>query len=575
MSLLRRILVVAASLSMFACGGGGGDAGTSPFNPTPTPGAGVSNLVLTLSSAAVNNSGSETVTATVTAINASSQTMAGASVQLSVDSDAVITVNGAETDANGKLTGTVLIGENRNNRAITVTARANNGELIRTRTFQVVGAKLTGTPVPAVLTPQGAGKVQWRLVDANANAMPGVGITITGPGGVQSQAVTGTNGDYEYSYTAPTTTGELSLKAAAGGAELSVAVQVQSGGSSTIPPVDPTTSAVRSASLSANPSVVPVNTATSTTNQSQLRALFLTDGNAPVKNVRVRFDLAGDTNSIGGSIAAGTNLVYSDVNGVATTSYIAGTRASPIDGLTLRACWDYADFAAGTCPNQALARLTVTADPVSISIGTNGLLAIGTNGLTYVKSYVVQVVDSSGVAKSGVQITPSIDLLRYFKGEWFVVGPRWEQTVRASCDNEDLNRNNTNEVYSNGAVEDANNSLNLTPGRPALEPRKADVAVSFDGDSKTNQSGAVVLKLEYPQNLASWVEFNLQVSASGVSATEGRANFQGILPVLASAVTNVNAEPAFSESPYGVQTSPVLFTVNPAGQSGQLCTNPN
>jgi len=260
---------------------------------------------------------------------------------------------------------------------------------------------------------------------------------------------------------------------------------------------------------------------------------------------------------------------------VATTSYIAGSRASPTDGLTVRACWDYADFAADTCPNSVSTTLTVVADPVSVTIGTDALIGSGTSGLTYVKRYVVQAVDASGVAKPDVQITPSIDLLQYQKGFWSVNVDHWEQTVLARCDNEDLNRNNIAEIYSNGAVEDANGSYNLTPGRPALEPRKADVAVSFEGGSKTDSSGSVVVRIEYPQNLGSWVKFNLQVSASGVSGSEGRANWEGVLPVPASAVSDPKVAPPFVVSPYGVLGSPVVLVTNPQGESGLLCTNPN
>jgi hypothetical protein len=578
MTSFKRLIPTLAVLALAACGGGNGD--TSPFGGDAGSGGGstptvtVANLSLALSAPSIGNSGSETLTATATATNANNQTVSGAEVVLSVDSSAQIAVDGSTTDNNGRLSGSVGIGNDRSNRTVTVTATANNGALIATKTFQVVGAKLSGTLLPAVLTPGQAGVVKYRLVDASTNPMADVQIVVTGPGGVETVGTTGSNGDYDYAYTAPTTTGDLTLTAAAGGDQLELTALVQSGGSSTIPPVDSIANTIRSASVSASPSVVAVNT-TATNNQAQLRALFLTNANTPVKNIRVRFDLAGDANSIGGSFSTGDSLLYSDANGVATASYIPGTRASPTDGVTVRACWDYVDFAAGACPNSATATLTVVADPVSVSIGTNNLLQIGSSGLTYVKRYVVQVVDSSGVAKPDVLVTPSIDLRQYFKGFWTVQGDSWTQTVNASCDNEDLNRNNTNEIYSNGVVEDANGSFNLTPGRPALEPRKADVAISFDGPSRTDTSGEVVIKVEYPQDLASWVSFNILVTASGVSATEGRANYAGILPVLAAAVSDKTVPPAFVLSPYGVQSSPVIPVTNPQGQSGLLCTNPN
>jgi hypothetical protein len=381
---------------------------------------------------------------------------------------------------------------------------------------------------------------------------------------VQSTGVTGQNGQFNYDYTSPTTTGNLVITAQGGGDTLESTVLVQSSGGGSIPDVTGIT--VRSASVSANPSVVPVNTDT-TDNQSQIRVLFLADNNAPVENMRVRFDLDGDVNSIGGTFTTLDNIVYSNVNGVATSAYRPAARSGPTDGLTVRACWDYKDFPATQCPNAVRVTLTVVDDPVSVTIGTNALIETGASGLTYVKRYVVQVVDSSGVAKPDVQISPSVDLLRFYKGFWFPTLDNWLKQTEAVCDNEDLNRNNTNEVYANG-------SFNLTPGRPALEPRKADVAVSFEGSSRTNSSGIVVLRLEYPQNLGSWVEFNLTVAASGVSATEGRANFEGILPVPADAVDDPDSAPAFQVSPYGVLPSALVAKAF-NGTTYQLCTNPN
>ena len=138
----------------------------------------------------------------------------------------------------------------------------------------------------------------------------------------------------------------------------------------------------------------------------------------------------------------------------------------------------------------------------------------------------------------------------------------------AQCDNEDLNRNGVLQVYSNGAVEDANSN-------GTLDPRKADVNISFVGSSTTDASGQVVLKITYPQSVGSWDIFKIQVAAGGVAGTEGRATYSGVLPVLATDVNNKDVEPAFRLSPYGIEASPMVATTNPLGQSGTLCTNPN
>lgn len=528
----------------------GSGGGTTPV---------ASNLTLVLSAASLPNNGTDTITATATATGTGGVTLASIPVSFSVNNNALATVSGTSTNDKGVVTAQIGIGADRANRTISVTA--TSGSLSRTATFQVIGATLSATPLPAVIAPGAAGKVDFRLVDSNSNPMSSQAIVINGVNGVEVSGSTDVNGSYSYAYTAPSSGGSVDIRATAGGATTTQTVLVQSG-TGTIPPASVATP---SASVAASPSVVPVNSAT-TSNRAELRALFVGPGNAPVQNVRVRFDLAGDANNVGGTLTSGTNVVYSDANGVATAAYVPGSRFSPTDGLTVRACWSANDFPAGTCPNAATTTLTVVSDALSVSIFTDALIEVADQ--SYVKTYTVQVVDSSGSAKAGVEISKSVDILRYFKGQWVVFGDKWVKQQVASCDNEDLNRNGVLEVYSNGAVEDAN-------GTGVVEPRKADVAVSFVGASSTDANGQVKLKITYGQNVASWLEFNILVAASGVAGTEGRTSYQGVLPVLAAAISDPDVEPAFRIGPYGTQASGVVVTTNPAGQSGVLCTNPN
>jgi hypothetical protein len=559
--MMARNLVAGLLLTaLAACSGGGGDAGTSPFNN----GGGVagaptaSDLSLTLSSPTVNNGGSETVLVTATAVDANRNTVGNIPVTLSVDNGATIQVTGTTTTTTGQIVGTVGIGSDRSNRTITV--RAVSGSIAREAAIRVIGTRITATALPAVLAPGQAGTVQYNVVDSAGSPLTATQVSITGPGGTTSTGTTGVNGDFVYTYTAPANTGNLNVRASVAGVESITTVLIQSG-TSTLPPVP--ADSVRSATVRANPSVLAVNTGTSTINRAEVRALFVGSSNAPVANVRVRFDLDGDANSIGGSFASGNNLIYSDVNGIALTSYIPGTRFSPTDGVTLRACWDYNDFPAGTCPNAARTTLTVISDALSVTIGSDELIV--TEDLVYVKRFVVQVNDSSGLAKSDVQISPLLDLPVYFKGQYTRASGTWARTSAQACDNEDLNRNGVLEVYSNGGVEDAN-------GNAALDPRKADVAVAFEGGSRTNTSGQLILRITYPKNVASWVDYDLTVAASGVAGTEGRATFSGTLPVPVSAITAEGA-PAFRVSPYGVNTSSVVSVVRtPDGRAqGSLC----
>lgn len=535
------------------CSSGGGGGGGGSVTPVAT------GLTLVLSAASLPNNGTDKITATATATGAGGVTLASIPVTFSVNNDALATPSAEKTDAKGVVLAEIGIGANRSNRSITVTA--TSGSLTRSATFQVTGATLSATPLPAVIAPGAPGKVDFRLVDSNSNAMSNEAIVVNGVGGVEVRGTTDINGAYSYAYTAPSSGGSVDLRGTAGGATTTATVLVQSG-TGTIPPAS---IAVQSASLAASPSVVPVNSAT-TSNRAELRALFVGAGNAPVQNVRVRFDLDGDANNVGGTLTSGSNVVYTDANGVATTAYVPGRRFSPTDGLTVRACWSANDFPAGTCPNATTTTLTVVSDALSVSIFTDALIEV--SGQSYIKTYTVQVVDSAGNAKGGVEISKSVDVLRYFKGDWRVVGDKWVKYQQASCDNEDLNRNGSLEVYANGAVEDANST-------GVLEPRKADVAISFVGASSTDSSGQVKLRITYGQNLASWLQFNILVAASGVAGTEGRTSYQGVLPVLAAAISDPAVEPAFRMSPYGLQASPAVVTTNPSGQTGVLCTNPN
>lgn len=579
-----------------------------------------SDLTVT-AAATILNSVVSTVTVTATAVDANRNALPNIPVTFSVDNGATIVPSGTVTGAAGSLTGVLRIGQDQSNRTIHVVV--TSGTVTRTVNVIVTGAKLTSSGVASTV---GFGsldnRITYLLVD-NANAkMTGYPITVKASGLADVSGVTDADGAFTYTYTAPTAPKPvvpvtLVVEAAAGGAISRDNISVT--GTVVIPPA---AVAVTSPSVSVSPNVIAVNPlGAGTVNKVEVRALFLGANNAPVKNVRVWFDLDGDKQSIGGTFdsTVARALLYSDVNGVARTTYAPGSRFSPKDGVTVRACWSAGDFVlpaeGGACTNAVRATLTVVSESLSVSIGTNGTIGIGSSGLTYTKRYAVQVVDSSGQAKVGVQVSPSIDLLAYYKGFYSLIGDIWfrqglgntypttypgtglpvpPSALLASdgtpmfnpsgnvsiCDNEDLNRNGVGETFFDSiqtalVPEDQNGSGSLSPQRPMLDPRKADVTIAIEGSTTTDANGLVVLKIEYPQNVGSWVRFNILVSASGVAGTEGRANFEGVLPVLASALTSKDIPPPFARSPYGTESSATFKRQNPEGQVGWLCTNPN
>lgn len=581
--LLRAVIGGALTATLVACGGGGGSAGTPGVGPGsgasgPSSGASAvaSDLTLTLSAPSIDNSGSKTVTATVTAVDANRNVLSGIPVQLSVsDTTAFVATSATQTNASGQVTGTVSIGQDRTNR--TVTVKATSGVLEKTAAFEITGTKFTqASAVPSVVAAGAAGVVQYTLADVNGNPMVKVPISVSGTGLTSQSGETNQNGGYTFNYTAPNTPGTtLTINAAAGGAESSVVVTIP-GGSTTVPAAK--TPVSKALNLSAN--VVTVNSG-STSNQVSINAFFRDAGNAPISNIRVLFGVTGDNGT--GAVASGNNAVLSDTTGTSSTTYKPGAVASPTNGVMIQACWKVSDFVAGetvgNCPaaNLLTTTLTIVANPVSISIGTDNTIADGPSTLTYIKKFAVLVVDSAGNPKSDVQVTPSIDLGGYQKGIWVlsVCGntPCWVQAPTVTCPSEDLNRNGTIDMpdaYGN-PTEDVN--LN-----GQLDPRKSDVSITLSGATKTDANGVAVLQLEYPKSIGSWVKFKITVTAAGVlsppayyplgapvplpsqplSALASVDNYlitYKSLPVAAKEVNDATTPPSFVNSPYGKSSS--------------------
>lgn len=572
---------------------------TQTFTVSPSSNAGTAvanDLSLTLSTNSLTNGGTDVVVATATAVDANRNALSGIPVTISVDSSAVASVSGRTTNAQGVVTASVGIGSDRSSRVITVSA--TSGALTRSASFRVVGAKLTATYAPLVDAGSTGNEVQYTLLDTNGNAMPGQSISVTGPGLPSVVATTDGNGKYKYVYAAPTTSGTLVLTASAAGESMSESIQVQQVGAGAVAPAS---EAPLSASVTPSPSVVSVNTVGSSGNQVELRALFLGANNQPIPRIRVRFDLDGNANTNDGVASwLGGNYAYSDSAGVARGTFTPGQRSSPTNGVTVRACYSTTDFDVNTCPNAVRATLTVTSEALAVSIRTNELVGTGTANLTYIKQFVVMVVDAAGQAKADVQITPSVDLPGYYKGFYQYNGDRWVQyltlftpaalprapgtsvssehytwnaaarawsqnagqTLQPSCPNEDVNRNGVREA---GAVTGAAPALSAREEdlnwNGDLDPRKSDVAIKMVGSSRTDASGLAIVQIEYGKNLASWVDFVITVTAGGISGTEARAKFTGLLyglgnlPYPAEDVSEEDVTPAFVVSPYGIGTS--------------------
>ncbi|MEP6503984.1 MAG: Ig-like domain-containing protein [Betaproteobacteria bacterium] len=532
-TLKATIAALAFGIVLAGCSAGGA---TKTTDNTDTPTA--ASLNVSVDKNSITSTGSDTATITVTALDSSNNVVSSIPVSITPDSG-VLTPSGASTDTNGVLTAALTIGGDHSNRTIVVVI--SSGSIKKTLSIAVTGATLNasvGTGAAGA-----AATIQYTLVDASSAAIPDASITVKMAGQTDVVGKTDVNGKYPFPFTVPSTSSTVSATAAG----VTLVSTVTPTNSTT---VVPDAAAVTSPSLSANP------TSVSTGHQVELRALFIGANNAPIQNVRARFQMV-DSNSIGGSLSSDSsdgvthNVIYSDVNGVARSTYTAGTRGGVI---TAKVCWDRTDFASTACPNEVTASsVTVVASGVNLAVLANGILGVDDAKNIYSLSFVVQVVDASSQPISGSTVTGAVDIPRFYRGAYGIAAGKWSPSIysdntlstllagQQSCDNEDINRNN---VMEGG--EDLNGSL-------ALEPFKASITITPTnaGSNVTDAFGKAYFTLQYGQNYASWEDVALTFTTT-VEGTEGHAPYETGLPVPSAVLTTITADPPFKVSPYNV-----------------------
>ena len=552
------IAAIAMGLVLAGCSAGGKNDTTTPTNPTdPT----ASSLSVSVDKTSINSTGSDTATITVTALGSNNNVVGSVPVSISPDSG-VLTPSATMTDASGVVTGTLGVGSDHTNRTITVVV--TSGSIKKTVAIAVNGATLSATVGTGASG--SASTIQYTLLDASSGPIADTSVTVSMPGQADVVGKTDVNGKYAFPFTMPSTS--TTVTATAAGASATSTVTPTNGTT-----VIPDAATVTSPSLAANPSSV------STGHAVEVRALFIGANNAPIPNVRARFQMV-DSNSIGGSLSSDSadglthNVVYSDANGIARTTYTAGTRGGTI---TPKVCWSTTDFANDACPNMVTASsLTVVASGVSLAVLANGVLAVDDTKNIYSFNLVVQVVDASNQPISGSTVTGSVDIPRFYRGVYGISGGKWASAIysdntlttplpgRQSCDNEDLNRNNVME-----SAEDVNSS-------GVLEPFKASVVIAptSTGSNVTDAFGKAYFTVQYGENYASWEDVALTFTTT-VEGTEGHGTYLSGLPVPATVLTTIDSDPPFKVSPYNIDLdnlAPWQVGTTPVANPGVIYT---
>jgi hypothetical protein len=563
------VLVLALALVLSACGGGGGSPGatgsgsitaTGVISPTVT----VNDFTFELSKSTIKNSGADSVVLTVTALNTARTTVVGAVVSVAVDSGGVFSPGSTlVTDSSGRFIGNLSSGGDKTDRAINATIAVNGVK--KMLTFAVTGSQISITPVPAVPKPGETVTFNIKVSDSASSGIANIPVQLSDTVNFTKSLVTDVAGNASFSAVAPQA-GNYSIVANASGVSMTSQLRVvASGVNNSIPLASPTFSG---ANLLSNPASIPPNIAGSTLNRSVLTAKFIRQDNSTVENMRVRFEIVPPVLGAGESISTGDALTYSDSSGVATSEYISGQRTSPTNGVAVRICFDYADFAKTECPNSRLSTLTVSSKPLDISIGNFNKSETIFGGIGYVEKFLIQVADSSGLAVSDAVVSMSVDITHFGKGNYggsyyqtaniaptaanldypttqypdvvapvyqvFTIVPNSSPTVFVSsfetysssnrpktyvdqttrivtydnvwCVNEDRNRN----AFKDGGEDINNNGL--------LEPSKSEIVLSYVSGNKTDAEGRMLVQVTYPQNMATWLAYTLKATTSVVGS---------------------------------------------------------
>ncbi|WCM92403.1 Ig-like domain-containing protein [Paracidovorax anthurii] len=338
------------------------------------------------------------------------------------------------------------------------------------------------------------------------------------------QAVTDANGSATVQVTSPS----VGLA--------TVSAQVDGNATTTLP-LSFVASTPASLVLQSSAAALAPNAAGSTTNQVELRATVRDAAGNAVRGKTVFFTAVQDLSN--GSIKTGTAVT--DANGLATDVFIAGPTATAANGVQIRATVANTNISSTTS-------LTVNNQALFIAIAANN--TIEKLSTTYRKTFSVQLTDANGAPVGSRSVTLSYWPPVFGKGSMSYNGTVWNNSnaivpQSVSCVNEDANRNGVLD-----AGEDIDGNGRLSPGLPAvLSPASVT----------TDATGRAEFTLEYGQQYANWILFELAAKAT-VSGTESSSFFDFPASAVASDMTDANVAPASRVSPFGTALN---------------CTNPN
>lgn len=614
MKRLFRIMALPLVAALVACGGGGGSSGTANGGSSgAVSGSAVAKLVeVGASATSLRSADTDGITINALVKDASNNVIVGQPVTF-VASSGVLSSVSTVSGADGRATAVLTAGKDRSNRSIKVTVTANSivGEVIvpvdgtmlsvagatsllvgASATFSVslkdsVGNAIGAQPVsvasasgnavtPTSSSTDSSGALSFTYVASRSGADT---ISVSSAGVVQTLAVNVSSinfaftappasTDFPVNVTTPVTVRYMENGAGVAGKQVSFAttrgnvvtatvdtdasgyattqvisssagsasISAQLGSTITTLPMNFVARTPKTINLQVSSAALPPNTSATTTNQVDLRATVRDEAGNAVKGVTVNFTAVKDLS--GGRIKSGTAVT--DANGLATDSFIAGATSTAANGVEISAT------VAGTAIVTSVP-LTVSGQSLFINIAANN--TIEKLSTTYRKTFSVQVNDANGAPVAGQNVTLSYYPPVYRKGFLgYAEKGGWGIAQFTRCDNEDENRDGqlaTSEDDPLRSGGPGNGDRRLTPGLPGL------IAPAF---VTTNSAGSVEFTLEYGQQNAFWVDFDLSAKVV-VAGTESSAIFKFPASAAASDLSDANVPPASRVSPFGTATS--------------------
>ncbi|WP_346993676.1 Ig-like domain-containing protein [Alteromonas gracilis] len=257
------------------------------------------------------------------------------------------------------------------------------------------------------------------------------------------------------------------------------------------------------------------------------------DGNL-VKNSVVNFTVSDVSTGFVSPSQATT-----DSKGIATTVFTSGSVSSQ-DAVVVTA------FVADDSTIEDNVVLTVGARAFDISIGTGNEIE-EPNSTSYIKRFGVFVSDSVGRPVSGVNLTASVNPVKYVNGGEYRTGfwvfndedSIWVPITNQNCETEDVNDNGI--LDTSPRAEDTNGDGQLTPGLVGT--------ISFANGAVTDENGYAELEYRYPRSYAVWYDAAITVFGQS-TGSEAKASMMYTLGASAEDLTNEGASPP--ANPFGV-----------------------